>query len=296
MTGKLGLQFAAKFWDLARPLIRSGTRRQADILSCPHTAFFNYKQFHSSPLPKSSKYVASRGFASGLLAFGVPSKATETTQVMSCSTATIDNAISSPSNLKHKERNSILLSKLARTTWRRSISTDSRSVRGLRTTRRHQTSRTNGRNSSNYNGQNKLPKRDEKDDNHVKQQKEDAGKITLAAEKATSIARRVAKDHGIMDRLPHMHRPTKDELLAAASSFWQRLRIRFKWLTIRQIRPFNIDEISAFFSVFVVGQFVWIILGTTTFFSLAIWTINTVFAQGNKVAIKLLCDYCSNSL
>ncbi|EZF13144.1 hypothetical protein H112_06296 [Trichophyton rubrum D6] len=83
----------------------------------------------------------------------------------------------------------------------------------------------------------------------------------------------------LMDRLPHMHRPTKEELLAAATGFWSRLKVRFKWFSIRSVRPFNVDEISTFFSWVLLGHVLWIILGTTTFFSLIIFTINTVFAQ-----------------
>ncbi|KAL8764415.1 MAG: hypothetical protein Q9184_000120 [Pyrenodesmia sp. 2 TL-2023] len=86
----------------------------------------------------------------------------------------------------------------------------------------------------------------------------------------------------LIDRLPtipQIHRPSKEELLAAATGFWSRLKVRFKWFSIRSGRPFNIDEISAFFSWVLVGHVLWIILGTTTFFSLAILAVNTVFAQ-----------------
>ena len=55
--------------------------------------------------------------------------------------------------------------------------------------------------------------------------------------------------------------------------------MRFKWFTIRSARPFNLDEIGAFFSWILLGHVIWVILGTTTFFSLAIWMVNTVFAQ-----------------
>ncbi|KAI9884962.1 MAG: pre-rRNA-processing protein pno1 [Watsoniomyces obsoletus] len=79
--------------------------------------------------------------------------------------------------------------------------------------------------------------------------------------------------------MPHLHRPTKQELLAAATGFWSRQKVHFKWFSIRSLRPFNTDDISAFFSWFIVGHVLWIILGTTTFFSLAILTVNTVFAQ-----------------
>ena len=86
----------------------------------------------------------------------------------------------------------------------------------------------------------------------------------------------------LLDRLPNMPsiaRPSKEELLAAATGFWSRLKVRFKWFSIRSARPFNADEIGAFFSWILVGHVLWIILGTTTFFSLAIFAVNTVFAQ-----------------
>jgi len=92
----------------------------------------------------------------------------------------------------------------------------------------------------------------------------------------------MAQKH-LMDHLPHMpqlHRPTKEELLAAATGFWSRLKVRFKWFSIRSVRPFNADEIGAFFSWVLMGHVLWIFLGTTTFFSLAILAANTVFAQG----------------
>ncbi|KAF2434978.1 hypothetical protein EJ08DRAFT_645908 [Tothia fuscella] len=86
----------------------------------------------------------------------------------------------------------------------------------------------------------------------------------------------------IMDRLPHLphlHRPTKEELLAAATSAWSRFAIRFKWFSIKSSRKFNVDDISAFFSWILLGHVVWFVVGTTTFFSLVIFTVNTVFAQ-----------------
>ena len=81
--------------------------------------------------------------------------------------------------------------------------------------------------------------------------------------------------------LPKMpNRPTKEELLAAASGFRERLKVRFKWFSIRSMRPWNADEWGAFVSWFLFGHIVWILVGTTTFFSLIILFINTVFAQG----------------
>jgi distribution and morphology protein 31 len=83
----------------------------------------------------------------------------------------------------------------------------------------------------------------------------------------------------IYDHLPHFHRPSKEELLSAATGFWHRLSIRFKWFSIRSVRPFNHDEIFAFLSWIFWGHVLWLIIGTTTFVSLAIWALNTVFAQ-----------------
>ncbi|SPQ23809.1 84402523-4481-4488-a893-16c6cd1ff137 [Thermothielavioides terrestris] len=94
--------------------------------------------------------------------------------------------------------------------------------------------------------------------------------------------------------LPKMpHRPTKEELLAAASGFGQRLKVRFKWFSIRSMRPWNADEWGAFVSWFLFGHIVWILVGTTTFFSLIILFINTVFAQ--ETLAKWIGDYLTHS-
>jgi distribution and morphology protein 31 len=88
--------------------------------------------------------------------------------------------------------------------------------------------------------------------------------------------------------MSQLHRPTKEELLAAANGFWSRLKVRFKWFSIRSVRPFNLDEITALFSWVLLGHVVWVVLGTTTFFSLLIIAINTVFAQGmSKIEVAV---------
>jgi distribution and morphology protein 31 len=116
----------------------------------------------------------------------------------------------------------------------------------------------------------------------------DLQKYKSAAEQeseATPFPRAILKktvNRNLRDRLPdiaQIHRPSREELLAAATGFWSRLKVRFKWFSIRSVRPFNADEIGAFFSWFLLGHVIWIVLGTTTFFSLAIFAVNTVFAQ-----------------
>ena len=101
---------------------------------------------------------------------------------------------------------------------------------------------------------------------------------TQAAKDQINVKEPLSFSHNFVNRLPH--RPTKEELLAAATGFWSRLKVRFKWFSIRSVRPFNVDEIGAFFSWFLLGHVLWVVLGTTTFFSLLIFAINTVFAQG----------------
>lgn len=71
----------------------------------------------------------------------------------------------------------------------------------------------------------------------------------------------------------------RDRLLAQATNVIQKLRINVKWFLTRSMRPFNTDDISAFVSWVLVSNMVLIILFTTTFASLAIYLLNTVFAQ-----------------
>jgi distribution and morphology protein 31 len=53
------------------------------------------------------------------------------------------------------------------------------------------------------------------------------------------------------------------------------------------MRPWNADEWGAFVSWVLFGHLVWVLVGTTTFFSLIILFINTVFAQGMFAAYPL---------
>ncbi|KAI2635493.1 mitochondrial distribution and morphology proteins-domain-containing protein [Xylaria nigripes] len=94
--------------------------------------------------------------------------------------------------------------------------------------------------------------------------------------------------------MPHLpHRPTKEEFLAAANGFWERLKVRFKWASIRSMRPWNIDEWGAFVSFYLFGHLVWILVGTTTFFSILIFSINTMVAQ--ETLAQWVGDYLTES-
>ncbi|KAG5722873.1 hypothetical protein E4T56_gene11213 [Termitomyces sp. T112] len=92
--------------------------------------------------------------------------------------------------------------------------------------------------------------------------------------------------------VPHPHAPTRDDLLNVATGFWQRLRIRFKWFTIKSFRKFNADDMSAFFTWFLFSQTIWILIGTTTFFSVIFAIINSLRLQ-NYVA-RAISDYLTS--
>lgn len=86
--------------------------------------------------------------------------------------------------------------------------------------------------------------------------------------------------------------PSKEDLLKIAQGFWTRLRIRFKWFTIRGFRRFNADDFSAFFTLGGLGTAVFVIVGTTTFVSLVFAALNALNMQG-WIARKL-ADYLTS--
>ncbi|ORY34330.1 mitochondrion organization and biogenesis-related protein [Naematelia encephala] len=104
------------------------------------------------------------------------------------------------------------------------------------------------------------------------------------------IRRLIRNSTGLAANSPH--RPTKDELLAAAGSWWERLRIRLKWFTIRGWRRFNTDDFSAFASWFVVGNTIWILIGTTTFVSAVLFTLNSLSLQ--EYVARGISDYLTS--
>lgn len=73
--------------------------------------------------------------------------------------------------------------------------------------------------------------------------------------------------------------PSKEDLLKIAQGFWTRMRIRFKWFTIRGFRRFNADDISAFFTLGGLGTAIFVIVGTTTFVSLVFAALDALNMQ-----------------
>lgn len=83
--------------------------------------------------------------------------------------------------------------------------------------------------------------------------------------------------------------PSRDQLLALTTSFFERLRIRFKWATIRSYRRFRADDYSAFFSFGILGTLGWFLLSTTSFFAFAFFLVNSLSSQ--EWLAKKLGDY-----
>ncbi|KAF8944792.1 Mitochondrial distribution and morphology protein 31, mitochondrial precursor [Haplosporangium gracile] len=95
---------------------------------------------------------------------------------------------------------------------------------------------------------------------------------------------------------PHtgpLDRVGRAKLLSAAPTFLARLKIRFKLLLMRQIRPWRVDDFIAMFSWAFLANVAFVLLGTTTFFSLVLAAANSLQFQG-FVASKI-SDYLTAS-
>ncbi|KAL4797370.1 hypothetical protein BDV19DRAFT_61936 [Aspergillus venezuelensis] len=264
MSGIFGRKLYSTFWETASPFLGRGSRVNraqylfdaASQLDPIYSSVFkrHAKKFSTAP-PCRSQHITRR-FASGsFLVLGVsPSPSA----VESGATCAISSERVFLSHAKHAFNR------------RPSQYGSSILIRGLQTKRDDTSKSTAHTDAGDRAGtRNTLP-----DGQHLK-----------SGTQPTSHMKKhetVSSSRHLMDRLPHMphlHRPTKEELLAAATGFWSRLKVRFKWFSIRSVRPFSLDEIAALFSWVLLGHVVWVVLGTTTFFSLLIIAINTVLAQ-----------------
>lgn len=87
-----------------------------------------------------------------------------------------------------------------------------------------------------------------------------------------------------------LDRVGRAKLLAAAPSFMARLKIRLKLLLMRQIRPWRLDDFIAMFSWAFLANVAFVLLGTTTFFSLLLATANSLQFQGiESITTSLFC-------
>ncbi|KAK7043256.1 Mitochondrial distribution and morphology protein 31, mitochondrial precursor [Paramarasmius palmivorus] len=123
-------------------------------------------------------------------------------------------------------------------------------------------------------------------DPHDSSQSEKPPTLPYNFENYSSFFRRLALS------APHIHRPTRDDFLRLADGFWQGLRIRFKWFTIRSFRKFNADDISGIVTWILMSQTIWILIGTTTFFSVIFAIANSLRLQ-NFIA-RGISDYLTS--
>ncbi|KAI1312217.1 Mitochondrial distribution and morphology protein 31, mitochondrial precursor [Mortierella claussenii] len=77
-----------------------------------------------------------------------------------------------------------------------------------------------------------------------------------------------------------LDRVGRAKLLSAAPTFLARLKIRLKLLLMRQIRPWRVDDFIAMFSWAFLANVAFVLLGTTTFFSLVLAAANSLQFQG----------------
>lgn len=226
---------------------------------------FNFK-FPFAQLRSVSYYRARRQCSGGLLLLGLDASTPNSQTIVTTCNAAAESAIAGSTSRVGT------VSRLARQAWTRSVHTPTGS--SGRTQQRLKSTRA-GEDGKPTSTQQKKPPPNEPattDPEAMKKAAEEGHHDSLT----DSVSKYLHLPH-----LPKMpHRPTKEELLAAATGFWQRLKVRFKWFSIRSTRPFNADEWGAFLSWILFGHFVWILVGTTTFFSLLILMVNTVFAQG----------------
>lgn len=69
---------------------------------------------------------------------------------------------------------------------------------------------------------------------------------------------------------------TKEQLLRNAKSRFSRAWIHIKWPLTRNNRPLLMDDFSAFASWLVMGNVLWVVLGTTTFALASVYSIDAV--------------------
>lgn len=80
----------------------------------------------------------------------------------------------------------------------------------------------------------------------------------------------------------------KDKYLAESTGPIDKLARRVKWVLLRQNRPLNADDYSAFISWAFIGNILWIFIGTTTFVGLLIYLGNLFMGSGSNMNRAIL--------
>ncbi|KAK3318026.1 mitochondrial distribution and morphology proteins-domain-containing protein [Apodospora peruviana] len=277
-TTQLGRHFWASIRDSGSALAERAPRRLSPSFDQTSRSIHTSRWFPPTPQSRTLPSNVRRSYASdGLPLIGLLSRSSLTGALIPTSPLAGDAAIFG--NVTQKAK----ISHLARHAWSCGLRTGSRNHRGCLSDKRAMSSKTGG-----DGGKPSVPPHQQS--SGTQQKITDKPPADPHLSESESLADSMSK----YLHLPKMpHRPTKEELLAAASGFWERLKVRFKWFSIRSMRPWNADEWGAFVSWFLFGHLVWILVGTTTFFSLIILFINTVFAQ--ETLAKWIGDYLTQS-
>ena len=90
--------------------------------------------------------------------------------------------------------------------------------------------------------------------------------------------------------LPHVSRPSRDDFLNAANGMVQRMRVRVRWFFIRNFRKFNADDISAFVTWFLVGQGLWIFIGTSVVIVMHSCPKSLSYFLQNNLLLRRVCS------
>ncbi|PWW76136.1 hypothetical protein C7212DRAFT_294573 [Tuber magnatum] len=265
-----GHRLCAAFWDtilpqFSNPRLRSGSLTLTISLSQKRFPISTHRpRFFTSPSSSTStrwyprsKYVVSRGFAGFCIWTNVsPTAASETT----CAVSTADRRIFSSGVLDRRK-----ITRIAGSIWARSLHYGQKPSKPKVPAKRNSSWAPKGKVNNGKAGSGDW-------DSGRRSRRIGNGRPVEEMEKKNT-------NNSVPDNTVNRHRLSKDEMLAAATGFFQRLRIRTKWLAIRQMRPYNLDDIGAFFSWLFLGHVLWVVLGTTTFVSLTIFLCNTVLAQ-----------------
>ncbi|GAA94480.1 uncharacterized protein L969DRAFT_83964 [Mixia osmundae IAM 14324] len=124
------------------------------------------------------------------------------------------------------------------------------------------------------------------------EQKQRADAQKLSESQATQAESDGTTLHNLQQSVVHSipsltkRKQMRDELLSRATGFFERLKIRFKWFTIRGFRSYKTDDYSAFVSFFLGGVGLWIAIGTTSFFASIFFLANSLQLQ-ESLARKL---------
>lgn len=247
-----------------------------------HTSNTSRQRTTSTIYTKHSPAHIKRNCTSGsllLLGLETPTSPSTQTTVTTCAGAAADSVLLASGGSSKPS-----ISALARQAWRRNVHTG----RGGQQTPRNDQPKTSNDDVKSSTGKDGVSATGSRDGpSSVKPSDQANARPDLKSEANPAPHEETLTES--MSKYLHMpkmpHRPTKEELLAAANGFFQRLKVRFKWLSIRSMRPYNADEWGAFVSWFMLGHLVWILVGTTTFFSLIILFVNTVFAQGTLLTV-----------